>query len=230
MLFLKILLVSIFIVCIPVFLITSNLRWVINAPFLYSYGFDKYDVAARTGIERPELIKAGKSFRQYFNNDEEVLEVKVVQHGVFKNIYNSKEVAHMVDVKVLIQGVFNVQAYAGGFLGAFIVLGFALYRSKWLKMLAELLSLAGILTLALVVLVGLLSFIGFDRLFLAFHIISFDNNLWQLDPSKDLLLVMFPEGFFFDATMWIVGSTVLQSIILCLYKFPSWIKKLRVKF
>ena len=89
MLFLKILLVSIFIVCIPVFLITSNLRWVINAPFLYSYGFDKYDVAARTGIERPELIKAGKSFRQYFNNDEEVLEVKVVQHGVFKNIYKN---------------------------------------------------------------------------------------------------------------------------------------------
>jgi len=104
-----------------------------------------------------------------------------------------------------------------------------IYRLKWLRILGELIALGGMLTLALVVFVGLLSLIGFDKLFLAFHIISFDNNLWQLDPRRDMLLIMFPEGFFFDATMWIVGATVVQAGILCLYKCWIWMKKLRLK-
>ena len=228
-LFFKILLTSIFILCIPIFLVTSNVRWVIDTPLLYSYGFDKYDTAARTGIERAELIKAGKLFRDYFNNDKELLQVRVVQNGVLRNLYNAKEIAHMVDVKDLVQGVFDTQIYLGIFLATFVGLGFIIYRLKWLRILGELIALGGMLTLALVVFVGLLSLIGFDKLFLAFHIISFDNNLWQLDPRRDMLLIMFPEGFFFDATMWIVGATVVQAGILCLYKCWIWMKKLRLK-
>ena len=228
-LFFKILLTSIFILCIPIFLVTSNVRWVIDTPLLYSYGFDKYDTAARTGIERAELIKAGKLFRDYFNNDQELLQVRVVQNGVLRNLYNAKEIAHMVDVKDLVQGVFDTQIYLGIFLATVVGLGFLIYRLKWLRILGELIALGGMLTLALVVFVGLLSLIGFDKLFLAFHIISFDNNLWQLDPRRDMLLIMFPEGFFFDATMWIVGATVVQAGILCLYKCWIWMKKLRLK-
>ena len=228
-LFFKILLTLIFILCIPVFLVISNVRWVIDTPLLYSYGFDKYDTAARTGIERAELIKAGKLFRDYFNNDQELLQVRVVQNGVLRNLYNAKEIAHMVDVKDLVQGVFDTQIYLGIFIGAFVSMGFLIYRFRWLSILGELIALGGMLTLSLVVLVGLLSLIGFDKLFLAFHIISFDNNLWQLDPRKDMLLIMFPEGFFFDATMWIVGATVVQAGILCLYKCWIWMKKLRLK-
>ena len=228
-LFFKILLTSIFILCIPIFLVTSNVRWVIDTPLLYSYGFDKYDTAARTGIERAELIKAGKLFRDYFNNDQELLQMRVVQNGVLRNLYNAKEIAHMVDVKDLVQGVFDTKIYLGIFLATFVGLGFLIYRLKWLRILGELIALGGMLTLALVVFVGLLSLIGFDKLFLAFHIISFDNNLWQLDPRRDMLLIMFPEGFFFDATMWIVGATVVQAGILCLYKCWIWMKKLRLK-
>jgi len=228
-LFLKILLASIFIVCIPIFLVTSNVRWVIDTPLLYSYGFDKYDTAVQTGIERDELIRAGKLFRDYFNNEQDILEVRVVQNGVLRNIYNAKEIAHMVDVKNLVQGVFNVQTSLGIFLVAFVSLGFLIYRATWLRILGELIALGGMLTLALVILIGLLSLIGFDKLFLAFHIISFDNNLWQLDPRKDMLLIMFPQGFFFDATIWIVGSTVVQAVILCLYKCWIWTKKFKLK-
>jgi len=228
-LFFKILLTSIFILCIPVFLVTSNVRWVIDTPLLYSYGFDKYDTAARTGIERAELIKAGKLFRDYFNNDQDLLQVRVVQNGVLRNLYNAKEIAHMVDVKDLVQGVFDTQIYLSIFLATFVGLGFLIYRLKWLRILGELIALGGMLTLALVLLVGLLSLIGFDKLFLAFHIISFDNNLWQLDPRRDMLLIMFPQGFFFDATMWIVGATVAQAVILCLYKCWTWTKKFKLK-
>jgi integral membrane protein (TIGR01906 family) len=70
------------------------------------------------------------------------------------------------------------------------------------------------LTIGLVLAVGLLSLVGFDQLFLAFHLVSFSNDLWQLDPSRDYLIAMFPEGFFLDATLWIVASTVAEAALL----------------
>ncbi len=214
---LKILLVAVFVACIPVFLVTSNVRWVINAPFLYSYGFDKYDIPERTGIEREELIKAGTAFRDYFNNDDDVLDVRVVQDGVLRSIYNAREIAHMSDVKGLVTGVWDLQTATGGFIGAFLLVGAFSYRRRWLRMAARFAGWGGLVTLGLVVVVGIGAVIGFDRLFLAFHLISFSNDLWQLDPTRDMLLIMFPQGFFLDATLWIVGSTIVQALALSAY-------------
>ncbi len=214
---LRLVLTALFIACIPVFLVTSNVRWVINAPFLYSYGFDKYMVAERTGIERDELIRAGAAFREYFNNDEEILEVRVVQHGVLRSIYNDREIAHMTDVKGLVRGVWMLHVATGGYIGFFLLGGALLFRRRWIGMAGDLLGRGGLLTLGLVAVVGLAALVGFDRLFLAFHLVSFSNDLWQLDPNRDVLLMMFPEGFFFDATMWIVGSTVVEALLLSMY-------------
>ena len=44
-----------FVIAIPLFLIITNLRVVVNTPLLYSYGFDQYEIEAVTGIERDEL-------------------------------------------------------------------------------------------------------------------------------------------------------------------------------
>ena len=70
------------------------------------------------------------------------------------------------------------------------------------------------MTLGLVALVGLGSLVGFDRLFLAFHLVSFSNDLWQLDPRRDYLIAMFPQGFFFDATMLIALAVVVEAAVL----------------
>ncbi len=223
----KFLLVAVFVACIPVFLVASNVRWVINAPFLYSYGFDKYDVAETTGIEREELIKAGAAFREYFNNDDNVLDVRVVQDGVLRRIYNAREIAHMTDVKGLVKGVWGLQIATGGFIGFFLLAGAILYGRRWLGMAARFAGWGGLLTLGLVVLVGIGAAIGFDRLFLAFHLVSFSNDLWQLDPRRDLLLMMFPQGFFLDATLWIVGSTLVEALLLSTYPIARWTRGLK---
>ena len=70
------------------------------------------------------------------------------------------------------------------------------------------------MAILLTALVGVLSLVGFDRLFLYFHLISFSNDLWILDPSRDYLIAMFPQGFFFDATMLIAGLVVVQGLML----------------
>ena len=218
---------GLFVAAIPVFLIATNTRLVINAPVLYSYGFDAYDIPNRTGISRSELLSAGKQIRDYFNNDEDLLDVRVVQGGVRRSLYTEREVLHMKDVKGLVRGVYAVQWLTGLYLAAYAVVGLYLGRRTFLPQLGRHLSLGGAVTLGLVALVGVASLVGFDRLFLAFHLVSFSNDLWQLDPRRHYLIAMFPQGFFFDATMWVAGATIFEAFVLA--AVPFTVRRLRTE-
>ena len=226
---LKTLVAVLFIALVPIFLIAFSVRWVINFPLLYSYGFDQYDIPSRTGIERAELISAGKQIRDYFNDDEEYLAVRAVVRGVqYPNIYNEREVLHMKDVKALVKGVYRVSELTGLYLLAVIVGGLAIWGRRFIPSVATLFGWGGWTTVALLVVVGLAMTVGFDRLFLAFHLISFTNDLWQLDPRRDYLIAMFPEVFFFTATILIIVSVTFLSVCLIV---GSWFirKKLRTE-
>ena len=95
---------------IPVFLVTTNTRLVINSPSLYQTGFEKYQIERVTGIEYDQLISASEQIRNYFNNDDMDLIIKVTKHGeVVNSLFNEREIAHMRDVKSLVKGVYVVQ-------------------------------------------------------------------------------------------------------------------------
>ena len=217
----KILVAALFIALVPVFLVAVSARWVINFPPLYSYGFDRYDIPSRTGIERAELISAGKQIRDYFNNDEEYLAVRVVVRGILvQNLYNEREVLHMRDVKALARGVYRVSELAALYFLVVLACGFAIWGRRFTPSSASLVGWGGWAAIALLITVGLAMTVGFDRLFLAFHLISFTNDLWQLDPRRDYLIAMFPEAFFFTATVLIIVSVSLMAICLVV---ASWI-------
>jgi uncharacterized membrane protein len=48
---------------------------------------------------------------------------------------------------------------------------------------------------------------------------SFSNDLWLLDPSKDYLIMMFPQGFFFDAAVFIIATIIIEALVLWLIAF-----------
>ena len=207
--------VALFVALVPLLLIASAVRFIINLPALYSYGFDRYEIAAYTGIEHDDLISAGAQIRDYFNNDETDLIIRTFVGGVLtESLYNEREIIHMRDVKGLVQGVYLVQTLAALYIAAFIAVGFAMRRGRFPPTLARCVSGGGMLTLALVGIVSLGALVGFDRLFLLFHLISFSNDFWQLDPRRDYLIAMFPQGFFFDATM-LIAACVIISAALC---------------
>ena len=216
--------VVLFVVLVPVFLIATNVRWVINLPLLYSYGFDRYDIPAYTGIDRSELLLSARQIRDYFNGEADTIQRTVAQYGVPRSLYNERELTHMRDVKALVKGVYRVQEFAGLYLLAFAVVGLRLTGRPFVSRLGWRLGLGGVLTLGLVVAVGLASLVGFDRLFLAFHQIGFTNDLWQLDPRRDNLIAMYPQRFFFDATMLIALSTIVQALLLTVPLYFLWWK------
>jgi len=222
--------VILFIALVPIFMITTSVRWVINFPGLYSYGFDKYNIPDYTGIQRDDLLDAAAQLRDYFNNDDEDIVIRTFVLGVLReNLYNQREIDHMRDVKVLVNNVYRVQEVIGLYFLVFAAVGFYISRRRFTEALLRVISRGGKVTLALVVVIGLLSAVAFNQLFLLFHLVSFSNDFWQLDPGRDYLIAMFPQNFFFDATMLIALSTVALALILAFGPRPlrRWLPVVR---
>ena len=222
-----IILQALFIVCVPVFLITTNVRLVLNSGMLYDYGFNKYKIEKYTGIEYEQLQIAGQQIRDYFNNDEDKIKISISVHGsMVSNLFNEKEILHMYDVKQLVKMVYSVQLYAAISIIIACLLLFVDSTRKWKQTMPRYFMKGGWLTFSVVLFVALLAVVGFDRLFLYFHLVSFSNDLWILDPRHDYLIAMFPQGFFFDSTVAIAILTLLEGAFLGL--LPRLIQLLKI--
>lgn len=203
-----------FVVSVPLFLIATNVRILVNAPALYSYGFERYPITTMPPIDFDELLSAGKQVRDYFNNEEPWIDVVVQIDGVTHSLYGVREIEHMWDVKVLVRSVYNVQVITGLLMLLLVPLALAVAPRTFPRTFFKLTAWGSGLTLAIIGALGIFALTGFSRAFEVFHVISFDNDLWQLDPYQNYLIAMFPEGFFFDATMIIAAATVLQALLV----------------
>lgn len=203
-----------FVIALPIALITTNVRIAVNEPRLYEYAADHYDTPETTGISREELLAASGELRDYFKNDEESVFVRVQKDGEPISLFNPRETAHLRDVKTLFQANFRVQEATVVFVLAYVVAVFIWAREGNLRTLATQLLLSGLLGLAVIGAVGAIAVTGFDQSFEQFHLIAFDNDLWRLDPARDHLIQMFPEDFWREVSLWLGIATLAELAVL----------------
>jgi len=197
----------IFILCLPLLLLTASIGWAVNSSWLYKSGFAKYDVSRTTGLADSELEKAASGLISYFNSDEEYISVTVIKGGEPFELFNQREVGHLKDVKgliwlgywVLLGTLVYVLAYAGVSL-------FWRRKKYWRRLMWGVVGGSG-LTLLLMLALGVGALFNFDQLFIQFHLLSFTNELWMLDPMSDYLIMLFPGGFWYDAAILCAGIT-----------------------
>jgi integral membrane protein (TIGR01906 family) len=203
-----------FLICIPLFLLTTTLRWGTGEIRLYQYGFDKYDVARTTGLDEEELSRIARELIRYFHSsEEEPFQVSATRNGEEFALFTPREIAHLRDVKGLIQLNRQVQESVLVVLLLYCAGGFILRRRDFWREIVKAIQLGSGLTILLIFLLAAAALLDFERLFLQFHLISFSNFLWILDPS-DYLLKMFPEGFFRDATLLGVLAITIEAALL----------------
>jgi len=195
-------------------LVTSNVRWAANEVSLYHYSFDKYDAEAVTGISRSQLDRAADKLVRYFNDDDETVRILVQEDDRRVPLFNERETGHLTDVKNLFRTVFRVQEASLAFALVFMVAVFIWAAEAPLRLLARILLQASLFTLGLLMLFGVLALVGFDELFLRFHLVAFTNDLWKLSSATDHLIQMFPRDFWFDATMLVAGLTAVEALLL----------------
>ena len=205
---------GLFALCVPLFLICASVAWAFNDPGVYHRGFQKYHVSASSGIEEGELREVGTGFRDYFNSLQEPLDIQARVYGEDRELFNDREVHHMRDVKRLVWGVYAVAVLTGLYLAGCVAWALTSGEVDALRRLARRCVWGGGTTIAVIVLFGVFALTGFAALFTLFHQISFTNDLWQLDPRTDYLLVLFPLGFWFDATVTVALRAAAGALLL----------------
>ena len=95
-----------FVLSVPVFLVTASVSWAFNDPGVYHRGFQKYGISRTTGITDADLRQVAADLRGYFNSRQELLAVSTRIYGTEQAIFNPREVLHMADVKRLVQWVY----------------------------------------------------------------------------------------------------------------------------
>ena len=82
---------ALFVVALPLFLVTGSVAWAFNSPGVYQKGFEKYDVSRITGISDADLVQVGAEIRSYFNSGREPLEIRTRIFGQERDLFNQRE-------------------------------------------------------------------------------------------------------------------------------------------
>lgn len=205
--------IGLFILAIPVALISTNIRFAASEHRVYDYSVREYDAASVSGIPEGELLRANRELVRYFSSgDAGPLRIEVQDsNGQTVSLFNARETAHLADVRDLFRGLFTVQIVAVA-----VVLTLGVLMLVWwpLRALAAAALYGSLSTMGLVAVSGLLALTGFDAAWTQFHFLAFTNDFWRLNPASDHLIQMFPEPFWRDITLLIGAFTLLESLLI----------------
>ncbi len=118
--------------------------------------------------------------------------------------FSSKDIAHLKDVSKIFKIVRIVCLVS-----LIVVILLSIYFFKKKKNIAKFFLYSGLL----IIIFGLIVAFTFDKSFLLFHIISFNNDLWLLDPETDLLINIFPEKFFLNSFILVVVLSIIELFV-----------------
>lgn len=208
-----------FVFCLPVLLLTANLRLAASSPRLYEYGFDKYQAAAASGISDSDLKRVAEGLVNYFNSDQDLFRLTVTRYGQQTPLFRENEAVHFRDVKDLIRLDYAVQWATLCYVIAFAAAMLLWKRREGWRALLSVTRWGTGLTLALMAVLGIAVLVGFDQLLLAFHLTFFSNDLWVAQLG-DVMTTLFPEMLLRDALALVAGATAIEAAVLLAL---SWI-------
>jgi len=198
-------------------ILLSNALIIINTDSFYEFEFNKNNTSLKTGINHNDLFIVVDNIQDFFNEkSNEKIQMTTYINGIEKNLFNSKEIRHMIDVKNLILNIkfFNYLLWTTVIV--ILLIKISLSKDKILNTFRIIAKSYFIYSVSILISALILLALSFRWIFYFFHIISFNNNLWILDPRTDYLIKIFEEVFFMDAAILIGILTLSYSIIIFL--------------
>jgi len=194
-------------------------------PF-YNYAYTKNETHELIGISEHDLERVTRLLIDYMRGAVDHLDIVVQVNGESRPFFSAIEIAHMIDVQDLFMIGFIVRNIALILFVATLLSGFLYEHRPVLKEYAKsfLIGSAALLAMGGTLCAVILS--DFERSFTIFHEIFFDNDLWLLDPSRDLLINIVPQQFFVDLFIVIVAIFLLTLIAVCALCI-TYLRKLR---
>ncbi len=206
----------------PVVLVLTNVRLMLTPLYInweYNltgfppdpFGFTKEDRLAYSRLALEYLLNsAGIEFLGDLNlPDNQVANPDFSRR--YNEMYNDRELKHMLDVKIVVKGALAVWTIAGLlWLASAAALA---WQPATRPLLRSGLLTGSIITVAILVALGLYIAIGFSTFFVQFHQVFFTGDSWLFRWS-DTLIRLFPQQFWYDVFLWIAGLTLAEAGII----------------
>jgi len=183
-----------------VLLFTSMEVIVYNMNYFES-NYEKRDIMSDTDMSLDDLMRVTVKMMDYLKDKEDNLDMQAMIDGQIEEVFGEREKLHMEDVKGLFMKAIWIRNISVVYILAIVIFG--AFKNK--KMLATILGTVKFVFIGMLALaggVGYLFYTDFDKYFIIFHEIFFDNDLWQLNPRTDILINMVPIEFFFETAMY----------------------------
>ena len=184
-----------------VILLISSFEIAMYSDFgVYEREYEKYDVLDDLDMTMEDTMYVTKEMMAYLRGDREELSVVTTVEGIEQDFFNGQDCFHMAEVRELFIGGLNLRK--GAFvLAVLCLIALILLRADWRKIIPRSYWIALLAIGVLLVLFAAAAAIDFNAVFVAFHHVFFDNDLWIFDPAEDYMIRMLPEGLFADMVM-----------------------------
>ncbi len=201
----------VFILCLPILLLTASLAWGFNSQWMFNYGFKKFDVSVTTGLSAENLNKIAGSWTNYINSNYEFWDIVINQGGDSFTLFTREEQMHFKDVKGLVWLDYQVFGITLLWCLSYAFYCFRLRSKESYRRLAADAVIGSGISLGMILLLGAGSFLDFDALFLKMHTLIFTNDFWY---AEGYMLNLFPGGFWYDAVFICMGLMAGLTIIV----------------
>ena len=171
----------------------------INFRPLYYLDIKLLHIEASSGLTKEVIRENYDALIDYcspfFRGDLRFPSLPASEHGIY----------HFAEVKDIFVDFYILGAIT-------LVLGIIIMIQKAKNKDYSYLLVSSVTAIVLPAIVALGLSIDFDRSFVLFHKIFFNNNYWLFDPTTDPVITMLPDTFFMHCAIMIIVIVVLLSI------------------
>lgn len=180
---------------------------------LYYWDIDLLNIAKSSGYSREEIVQNYNvliNYNSIFGPKELNFPTLAMSETGRIHFEEVKNVFIFFEITAMITGIFSLAGI--------------LYRHY--RKNAGYLLLAGILTVGIPAVLAVLIALNWDRVFVLFHKIVFNNDYWIFDAATDPVITILPDTFFMHCALLILALVVLGSVI-CLLLYRHSKKKVK---
>lgn len=202
-------------IIIPFVFFVSIITFLSQITVFYAYEFDKLETIEKANIKEVSPDDMAEMMVGYIKGKRDTFQLLAQVNNKERNLFNNKEQRHMRDVRSLI----NLGNWISGIgIGLIMIIYFTLFMVDKTLLRRMYKIVLGVYILFLAGMAAM-SKINFYKGFNLFHEIFFTNDLWILDPDKDILLMLMPLNFFMDA---LISAFILETIVIILLGVVTW--------
>lgn len=194
-------------------LICTNIIILFNTKFLFKYFSLSNNTAQNLGISFESLISEYEKIILYLRNPL----ITKLQFNYFTLSNNGQQ--HFLEVKCILTYLFMLASSIAIFLILYLIYKKRFYSKTILnqKIKTNLLickKYFNSILLSILLILGIFIIVDFDKLFIGFHKLFFNNDLWLFNETTDSIIKILPQNYFMLCTVFILFMLIIETLII----------------